>query len=420
MDSHSITMICVLIVLVALSAFFSGTEMAFSTASKPRLKSLSQEGSRRAKLALKLAENYDELLSTILIGNNIVNIASSSIATLLFVKYFADKGATISTVVMTIVILIFGEISPKSIAKEMAEPFAMAVAPIMNLLNKIFKPLNFILVKFKDMLKKMFKLKNSVAITESELLNIVEDAAQDGGIDSGESELLINAIEFNETEAIDIFTPRIDVTAIEVTATNEEVAKVFKESGYSRLPVYEETMDSIVGVINEKDFHNYVYGTENTLQLILKPAEFIPPSMKIPQLLKLLQKNKLHIAVIVDEFGGTEGIVTLEDILEELVGEIWDEHDEIEDGIKELGDGSYILPASMELDEFFEKFGIEDETEVSTINGWVIEKTDKIPDEGDSFDFENLTITVIKVDGQRADEIKVTVNAAEAEPEEDE
>lgn len=413
-------MICVLIVLVALSAFFSGTEMAFSTASKPRLKSLSQDGNRRAKLALKLADNYDELLSTILIGNNIVNIASSSIATLLFVKYFADKGATLSTVVMTVVILIFGEISPKSIAKEVAEPFAMAVAPVMNLLNKIFKPLNFILVKFKDLLKKMFKLKNSSAITESELLNIVEDAAQDGGIGSGESELIINAIEFNETEAIDIMTPRVDLTAVENTATNDEIAKIFKESGYSRLPVYEDTVDSIIGVINEKDFHNYVYGTDNSIQFILTPAEFIPPSMKIPQLLKLLQKNKLHIAVIVDEFGGTEGIVTLEDILEELVGEIWDEHDEIEDGIKALSENGYIVPTSMELDDFFEKFDIDEETEVSTINGWVIEKTDKIPQTGDEFTYENLSVKVIRVDGQRADEILVTVNHPKETSEDDE
>lgn len=420
MDSHSITMICVLIVLVALSAFFSGTEMAFSTASKPRLKSLSQDGNRRAKLALKLADNYDELLSTILIGNNIVNIASSSIATLLFVKYFADKGATLSTVVMTVVILIFGEISPKSIAKEVAEPFAMAVAPVMNLLNKIFKPLNFILVKFKDLLKKMFKLKNSSAITESELLNIVEDAAQDGGIGSGESELIINAIEFNETEAIDIMTPRVDLTAVENTATNDEIAKIFKESGYSRLPVYEDTVDSIIGVINEKDFHNYVYGTDNSIQFILTPAEFIPPSMKIPQLLKLLQKNKLHIAVIVDEFGGTEGIVTLEDILEELVGEIWDEHDEIEDGIKALSENSYIVPTSMELDDFFEKFDIDEETDVSTINGWVIEKTDKIPQTGDEFTYKNLSVKVIRVDGQRADEILVTVNHPKETSEDDE
>ncbi len=420
MDSHSITMICVLVVLVALSAFFSATEMAFSTLSKPKLKSLMQEGNRRAKLALKLADNYDELLSTILIGNNIVNIASSSIATVLFVKYFADKGATISTIVMTVIILLFGEISPKSIAKEMAEPYSMAVAPVMNLLIKLFKPLNFILIQFKGMLRKMFKFKNTSAITESELLNIVEDAAQDGGIDSGESELLINAIEFNETEAIDIFTPRIDVTAIDITTTNEEIAQVFKESGYSRLPVYEETIDSIVGVINEKDFHNYVYGTDNDIQIILKPAEFIPPSMKIPQLLKLLQKNKLHLAVIVDEFGGTEGIVTLEDILEELVGEIWDEHDEIEDGIKELDNNKYIVPASMELEEFFEKFEIEDNTEVSTINGWVIEKTDKIPDVGDSFDYENLTVKVTKVDGQRADEIHVTVNSPKEKTEDDE
>ncbi|MEG1427178.1 MAG: hemolysin family protein, partial [Oscillospiraceae bacterium] len=322
-------------------------------------------------------------------------------------------------IVTTVVVLIFGEITPKSLAKENPEGFAMAVAPVVNVLNILFSPINFLLVKFKMMISKLFRVKNSGGITENELLTLVDEAEHDGGIDEHESELIRNAIEFNDLEALDIFTPRIDVTAIDVSATNEEIAKIFRETGYSRLPVYEETIDSIVGVINEKDFHNYIIGTAKNIESIMKPAEFIPPSMKISELLKKLQRNKLHIAVLVDEFGGTEGIVTLEDILEELVGEIWDEHDEILASIRDMGDGSYIVPTGNDLDDLFDQFHITALSEASTINGWVIENIDKIPDVGDRFDFDNLTVTVTKAENQRATEIAIQVNF-EKEPEEDE
>lgn len=410
MDTHSITLIIVLVILISLSAFFSATETAFSSLNRVRIKNMAQNGNKKAKLTMKLAENYDTLLSTILIGNNVVNIASASIATVLFVNLIGGNGATVSTVVMTVVVLIFGEVTPKSLAKESPESFAMHVSPILNVLIVVFKPLNFLLVKFKGAVSKLFKVQSNTGITENELLTIVDEAEQVGGIDSNESELIRNVIEFNDLEAIDIFTPRIDVTAVDIKATNSEIAAVFRETGFSRLPVYKETIDSIIGVINEKDFHNYVVGTKNSIDIIMKPAEFIPPSAKISELLKKLQHNKLHLAVIVDEFGGTEGIVTLEDILEELVGEIWDEHDEIEDGIKDLGNSCFLVPTSLELDDFFDKFDIEDKSEASTVNGWVIENTDKIPDVGDSFDFDNLSIRVTKIDGQKAEEIFVKIN----------
>lgn len=410
MDSHSISLIVILVILILLSAFFSATETAFSSLSRARIKNQAQEGNKKARLAYRLSENYDELISTILIGNNIVNISSATIATVLFVKLLGDSGATVATIVTTIVVLTFGEITPKSLAKENPEGFAMAVAPVFNVLNVVFKPLNFLFVGLKTFVGKLFGVKNSGGITENELLTLVDEAQQDGGIDETESELIRNAIEFNDLEAIDIFTPRIDVSAVDVCATNQEIADVFRKTGYSRLPVYQETIDSIVGVINEKDFHNHVFGTEKTIESIMKPAEFIPPSMKISELLKNLQRNKLHLAVIVDEFGGTEGIVTLEDILEELVGEIWDEHDEILAAIRDLGDGCYAVPTGNDLEDLFERFGIEDETEASTINGWVIERTDKIPDVGDSFEYDNLTVTVTGAENQRATEITIRVN----------
>lgn len=420
MDSHSITLIVVIIILIGLSAFFSATETAFSSLNKVRLKNLAQE-KKRAKLALKLSENYDELISSILVGNNIVNIASTTLATVLFVSIYKDTGATISTIVMTVAVLIFGEITPKSLAKENPENFAMAVAPIMRFLIVILKPINILLIGLKAGIRKLLGVKTETsAVTDDEILTMVDEAEQEGGIDSHESELIKNVIDFNDLEAIDIMTPRIDVYAVDKDMTTDEVREIFKDSGFSRLPVYEETIDSIIGVINEKDFHNYIMGTELNFTEIMKPAEFIPPSMKLSELLRKLQKNKLHIAVIVDEFGGTEGIVTLEDIIEEIVGEIWDEHDEIEDGVKELGDNRFIIPTTLDLDELFDYFEIEDETEASTINGWVMQHTDKIPDEGDSFEFENLSVTVTKVEGQKAEEILIKKLFEKVKAEEDE
>lgn len=388
---------------------------------------MAAEGNKKARLAYRLAENYDELISSILVGNNIVNIAAATIGTLLFVDWLGGNGASVSTVFMTVVTLVFGEITPKSLAKECPEKFAMTVAPVMNVLNTVLKPLNFLLIQLKSSVGKLLKVDGSnSAITENELLTIVDEAEQVGGLDSNESELIRNVIEFNDLQAGDIITPRVDVTAVDITTPNEEIAEVFKTSGYSRLPVYRDTIDDIVGILYEKDFHNYVAGTTNSIETIMKPAEFIPPTVKISELLKKFQRTKLHIAVVVDEFGGTEGIVTMENILEELVGDIWDEHDEVEDGAKKLEDGSYLVPEDMDLDDFFEQFSIRTETEASTINGWITEHIGKIPEVGDAFDFENpptedsdkdeskenrpkkLHIEVTKTEGQKAEEIHVT------------
>ncbi len=410
MDGDSLTLIITIIIMIALSAFFSSTETAFSSLSRARLKNMVQEGDKKAKLAYKLSENYDDLLSTILVGNNIVNIIAATLATIVFMSFFPKHGAMLSTIAITILVLIFGEITPKSLAKESPEKFAIAVSPIIRVLIVVFKPINFLLVAIKSGISKLVGVENSGGITESELLNLVDEAEQDGGINESESELIKNAIEFNDLEAIDIFTPRIDVCAIKSDTSTEEVTKIFRETGYSRLPIYKETIDSIIGVINEKDFHNFIVGTDKTILNIMKTVEFIPPSMKISELLRSLQRNKQHLAVIVDEFGGTEGIVTLEDILEELVGEIWDEHDEIVAAIHELEDGTFTVPTENELDDLFEKFQIEQETEASTINGWVIDNIDKLPAVGDSFDLDNLTVTVTKSEKRRATEINIKVN----------
>lgn len=412
MDSHSISQVIILIILIGLSAFFSASETSYNSLNKARIKALAQDGSKRALLALKLSENYDNLLSTVLIGNNIVNIAATSIATVLFVRLSPKNGALASTIVMTVVVLMFGEITPKSLAKESAEKFAMTVAPVLNFLNKIFTPLNWLALKLKNFASGMIKVDNQAQITEDEILNIVDEAEQVGGIDENESELLRNVLEFNDLEAGDILTPRTELTAVDKNTSIDEIAQVFKDSGYSRLPVYDDTIDTIIGVINEKDFHNFVVGTNRGIESIIKKPDFIPPSVKISELLRTTQRGKTHLAVVVDEFGGTMGIVTLEDILEELVGEIWDEHDEIEAGIRQIGDNRYIIPLNIDLDDFVEKFEIEEEedTDATTINGWIMEQMDKIPELGDKFDYDNLTITITKVDGPKADEIEVCVN----------
>ena len=420
MDSHSTGLIIVLILLVFLSAYFSATETAFSSLSRVRLKNMAENGNRRAKLAYRLADHYDELISSILVGNNIVNIAASSIATVLFIGWFQDNGPTVSTIVMTVVILICGEVTPKSIAKESPERFAMFSAPIINVLNFVFKPVNILLVGIKNGVNKLFKVSSDRTISESELLTIVEEAEQEGGINENESELIHNVIEFDDLECIDIFTPRVDVEAVEAGTDIEDIAQLFIETGFSRLPVYEETIDKIIGIINEKDFHNYVLRAGAPLEKIIKPVEFVPPSMKISVLLRLLQQNKSHFAVIVDEFGGTEGIITLEDILEELVGEIWDEHDEIVEAFRKVADNEYLVDCSTELYKTFEFFDIDAEEDASTINGWVIAQLDRIPEVGDSFDYENLHVVVEETDAQRASLVRITVLPKEEKDEDEE
>lgn len=410
MDSHSIGLILALIVLVALSAFFSATETAYMSLNRVRIKNMASDGDRRARRVMKLLDSYDRLLATVLIGNNIVNISSASIATVLFVSFFKNNGATVSTVVMTVVVLIFGEITPKSLAKEAADSFALKVSGPVTVLNTLFFPLSFLLIHLKSAVTRLIRVEKSGGITEDELLTLVDEAEQDGGIDSGEKELFHNVIEFTDLDAGDILTPRIDVVAIDIEETPAALQKLFEETGFSRIPVYRETIDNIVGVVNEKDFHRHLRGTENTIESILQPALFIPPSVKISELLKQLQQKKVHIAVVVDEFGGTEGIVTIEDIVEELVGEIWDEHDTVTAGMRKIGENTFAVPASTELSEFFERFGVEEETDVSTVNGWVTAHIGKIPAVGDTFDFENLTVTVTATDEQRASEIKVTVH----------
>lgn len=409
MSSTSVTLIAVIAVLVMMSAYFSATETAFSSLNKIRLKSLANNGNKRAAHALSLLENYDKLLSTILIGNNIVNIASASIATVLFVEQFrlGNSGVTVSTVVMTVVVLIFGEISPKSLAKESPKRFAMFSTPFLSFFVKLLTPLNFLFQQWKKLLNKLFKAEDDRGITEEELITIVDEAENEGGIDEHESELIRSAIEFNDLEVEEILTPRVDVVAVEENDPMDKIADAFRTNGLSRLPVYRETIDNIIGIIHEKDFYAQLYQNRNEIAPIIKTAVCATTSMPVSKLLRLLQGSKTHMAIVIDEFGGTAGIVTLEDILEELVGEIWDEHDEVVEEFKKNPDGSYLVSCSADLEDMFELLGLSEEVDTSTVSGWVIDELGGVPKVGDNFTYENLHVTVTRTDFRRVLEIRV-------------
>ena len=405
MESQLLTELLAMAICIAFSAYFSASETAFSSLNRARMKAMAEQGDKRAERALALAEQYDRLLSTLLIGNNIVNIAVASIGTVMFVRYYGDLGATISTVVITIVVLIFGEISPKSLAKDSPERFAMLSAPLLRILMWVLAPLNFLFSQWKKLLTVIFRVKDDRKLTQQELLVLVDEVEQEGGIDRDEGELLRSAIEFPDQEAEDILTHRVDLEAVQMNASREEVAKVFRESRYSRLLVYGEDLDDIRGVIHLKDFCDAPEGA--ALKDMMTSPLFVPPSVKISALLRQLQRSKSHVAVVSDEFGGTLGIVTLEDILEELVGEIWDEHDEVEEPVRQTGEGAYRISCAEGPEILKDLFHEDPGDDNTTLGGWVAEQLGRIPVQGDTFLWEELKVTVTKTDGRRVLEVEV-------------
>ncbi|MCH1941175.1 HlyC/CorC family transporter [Holdemania massiliensis] len=421
--SNTMTLIGVLAVLVLCSSFFSATETAYSSINRIKLKNMASAGSRKAQKALELAEGYDRLLSTILVGNNVVNILASSLATVLFVQNlgFGDTGVSLSTAVMTVVILIFGEISPKSIAKESPEKFAMAVAGVIGFIQTLLTPINFLFSLWKKLLSMLFKVENDDSMTQEELLTIVEEAQNEGDLEAHESDLICAAIEFNDLDVKDILTPRVDVVAVDVTDSLDEIELMFRNNNFSRLPVYENSIDNIVGVIHEKDFYNLYYNHMGTFKSITQTLLYTSPHVKISTLLKQLQSSKTHMAVVLDEYGGTAGIITLEDILEELVGEIYDEHDQVKEYYKELDPNTYLIECDMDLDDMFEFFGLEDEEDYDfiTVSGWVIHELERIPKVGESFTYKNLVVTVTQTDARKVIEVKVSVIQPDQEDEDD-
>ena len=415
------TLIIALVFLVACSAFFSASETAFSSLNQIRLKSRAEDGDASAARVLAMAEKYDKLLSTILIGNNIVNIAAASIGTILFTRALgAERGATMSTIVLTIVVLIFGEVTPKSLAKEMPETVATAVSPMLNLLMVLFTPLTWLFSQWKRLLGHFVHSTEEDTITEGELMTMVCEAENDGELTDRESELIRSAIEFDDVEVEEILTPRVDVVAVEDNTSLDEVAQTFAESGYSRLPVYHDTIDNIIGVVHEKDFYLARLKKETSLEELVKPTLYTTGSTQISQLLRTLREQHHHLAVVVDEYGGTEGIITLEDILEELVGEIWDEHDEATEDFHKQSDGSWIVLGSASVDDLFETLGLPEDEDIdsNTVNGLVQEKTCHLPKVGDRFTLGSYDGVVTRTAKRRVTEVRLTP-AEKPEPEKD-
>ena len=396
-----------MVICITMSAYYSATETAFSSLNKTRLKVLADNGNKRAVLALKLSGDYDRLISTILIGNNIVNIMIASIGTLLFVGIYGDIGATISTVVVTIVVLIFGEITPKSIAKDTPERFALFSAPFIHFWILIMTPLNFLFSKWKKFVSRFFKTDDNTKMSHEELLLFMDDMEQDGGIDKNESELLRNALEFRELTATEILTHRVELEAVDINESHEKIARAFSQSRFSRLLVYRNTIDQIVGVLHQKDFYINGQMTDQPIAEIMTEPLFVYQHTKIRYILKLFQHHKSHIAVVVDDFGGTLGIVTMEDILEELVGEIWDEHDEVEEDFEKLDENTYRVDCSVSLEDFMEFFDVKLESDSVSVGGWVMEQLNRVPIKGDSFTVQNLEITVSDLSAYRVSFITV-------------
>ena len=410
MDKEVIWQIIVLALLILFSAFFSATEIAFSSLNQIKIKHLAQNGHRGAKRTLVLSENFDKVLTTILIGNNIVNIGAASLATVLFVSYWGeDAGVTISTAVMTTLVLIFGEITPKSIAKKIPETYALTVTPILMLLMFILTPLNIVFSFWGRFINKLFKLQKEIATTEDELLTYVSEVQQEGGINENEGDLIRSVIDFDDLIVEEIFTPRVNVIAISENDDLKKITHAFRHSGYSRLPVYDTNIDHIIGIINHKDFYNRVLLEKQALDTIIKPPVFVTEYMKVSNLLELLQEHKSHMAIVKDEFGGTLGIVTMEDILEEIVGDIWDEHDEIIEQMIRIDDKNYRVKGNADLEDIFEELGIDEELEFSTVNGWAQDELGKIPSIGEVFNYKNLTVTITSADTKKVLEVNIEV-----------
>jgi len=412
-----------LIMLLLLGTFFSAAEMAFASLNRARIKGLAEndgEHSKRAKLVMNLYENrFDEVISTLLILNNTVAITSATVSVALFIRLIGDFGYIVSTVIISAVVIVLTDIFPKSISKGQPEKVAMTCAPFVRVLMALCRPLNFIIIKMKNRLGANFFSKTEESETEQqsminqEILFMVEEAEKDGAINEDDSQLITNAIEFNDVLAWDILTPRVNIVSIPMGASVEEIAELFLESGYSRMPVYEDSLDTIRGIVHIRDFLKCMASSAGekpvTITEIITPAVFTVTSARVTDVLAVLKKEKSHMAIVADEYGGTEGLVTMEDILEQLVGDIWDENDEIIEEFLELGENKYKVLCTAAVDKMFEYFDMEAESESNTVSGWITDMFRHLPEVGESFTFEKLTVTVTKIDGPRVEECEIEV-----------
>ena len=401
-----------IVLLLIGSAFFSSSEIAYASANKARLKKAAESGDKKGKWAQEISEHYDKTLTAVLIGNNLVNIASSSVATVIAMALVGDAGVAVATAVMTILLLIFGEIIPKQLAKQFCDSYALAISPIMKVVLLITRPFVWLFGKIIHVISKSWAwAKTDTSITYEDLVTIIEAVEEEGVIDEDCSELLQSAIEFDETEVQEISTHRVEMTALDINDSTEEIIETALNSEYSRIPVFEDTIDNIVGILPVNLLLKELLDTDhpNIMEMLQEPL-FVPQTKKLPEVLDLMQRSKIHMAIVTDDHGGTLGIVTMEDILEELVGEIWDETDTIEEEIIQVSENEYLADGSMMLNDFLEYFEIEDpelEDYIITVNGWVTEILDDYPKVNDSFDYKNYHILIEETDDLVVSSLKV-------------
>ena len=408
MDDDGISQVAVLIIVLLTSAYFSAAETAFLNYNKSRMRNM-EANNKKAALVLNLEDNYDNLMSTILFFRSVLNVTAASLIIFIFSKLFINKGILISTVIAIFIIMTAGELIPRGLANMAPDKTAMSCAPSMRLFVRICSPFNFILATLKKMIYRVFKAEEQPSVYEDDLRTVLDEVENEGVIDKSESDLIRSAIEFNETVAEDIYTPRIDIVGIEENESLESIKEKFILSGYSRLPVFSGGMDNIIGVLNEKDYYQALHRKEKDINKMVSKTIYVTPNKKISELLKELQISKAHMAIVIDEYGGTEGLITMEDIIEELVGEIWDEHDEVIEWFKKIGEDKYLVSCNADIDDMLDLFGIEvdDELDITTVNGFVTMLFEGIPEEGGRIVYKDLDITVTKAEAKRVIEIQV-------------
>ena len=410
-----------LLVCIALSAFFSSSEMSYSSANKLRLKASMDAGSKSAKLALDIIDKFDDALSTILIGNNLVNIAASSLASVIIILITGtDKYATFTTIGLTIIIIIFGETMPKIVAKKNATKFAISFAYIIKALEIILKPVIFIVVGLVHLITRFMKgdvIEDSQEAAAQELQSIIEAVEEEGVIDEERSELLISALEFDQISASEVMTSRVDMFAIDIEDDIEEIHAQLEDTIHSRIPVYESSPDNIIGVLYMNHYLKAaIDGKPNDLRPLLIEPCYVYKTFKLPQVLNELREKQVHIAIVTDEYGGSIGLITMEDVLEQIVGDIWDESDEVETEVVEFGKGVFELSGDLSIGEFLEVIDRSEEsfeTESATVGGWTLEMFGKFPKPDESFTFENMIVTVKEIDGLRVEKVEIQVIESE-------
>ena len=395
-----------IIICVLLSAFFSSIETAFSTVNSIRMSHEAENGNRRAKNVVYITDRYDKALTAILIGNNIVNIGCSSIATVLCMNLFGDAGAAISTGAVTLIVLTFGEIIPKCLAREHADGFAMSTAGIMRVIMTLFTPLVFVFMKVKELaLNLVRKRDDRPSVTEDELKYIIDSIEEEGVLEQQERELVKSALDFDEKTVQEVLTPRVDMTAIDMDDSAEEIRRTIIEERYSRIPVYQNSIDNIVGILHTRDYLEALLSGENfDLKDIIQPAYYVYKNKRLSYVFNDMKHKRQNLALVTDDHGGILGMVTTEDLVEELVGEIWDEDEEIEAPYREIGDDTLELSGDYDLEDLAELIGIDEsrfESESVSVGGWIFERLGKIPDEGESFEFEGFVFTITQVSEQR-------------------